>query len=113
KHPHSEKIGRPHRRCGSPNYRAEYTEPWQSHRYHVRSELVVCVHTVLAKPSVATRAGSANCIRGVGVGTTDRGAAMLNFLVLVDEGNIQRFDRLIGAAEDEVLVPKVGIDVSA
>src|SRR5207248_2852712 len=77
-----------------------------------RSELVVCVHTVLAESSVATRGGSANSVRAVGVGTTDRSAAMLYLLVLVDEGNIQRFDRLIGAAEDEVLVSKVGIDVS-
>src|SRR5882762_9744004 len=65
------------------------------------------VEAQLIERAIAGAVGATDCVRAVGIGTADRGAAVIHLLVLVDQGEVERLDRLVGEADVEVLVLQV------
>src|SRR3984893_14815911 len=70
-------------------------------------ESPLSVEAQLIERAIAGAAGAT--VRGgsLGVGTSDPGAAVVHLLVLVDQGEVERLDRLVGDADVEVLVFQV------
>src|ERR1700731_2501196 len=64
----------------------------------------LCVEAQLIERAIRGAVGPPDRVRAVGIGTADRGAAVVHLLVLVDQGEVERLNRLVGDADVEGLV---------